>query len=487
MGNFEGSHLRKTYRLKLPAEVIINNKKFTVLDWSYAGFRIKKSLDDIFEDREYSLNFVLHFEGFSVDLKAKAKPKWQKEEEAGFEFSNLPDSAKKVMKEYMEAFIEGRLTDIGGVISEIELSTVLPDVEPPLDKNLQKKLDKKLFLTVFFYFFLSLILIIILYKGFSGTQKVYSIDAKYIADISYITLEEDAKITKLFVQQGQEVKIGEKLFEVSVITQQNPNLDLNIEKSKIEYETTKYTVDREIVNLAKEKEIINTNIDFLKKQLKELEDKINIYKEALEKGYLSYSYLENLNLEKQKLLEQIKTSQLKLHQIDIEIKNLYKQKDILNKGYNNISSIGSFSEKNNKKLYFSNINGRILNIQTTESSIHKAGFPVIIIEQTQNKGCFMARFDPIDGKYIKVGDIAHIYIPSRNEEIKGTVLTIGKMAFKEYRYIPEFEEYDLQDLAVKICAENIPNSLKHGEKAEIQINVKRLPWLLESIYNIIKR
>lgn len=486
MANFEGSHLRKTFRLKLPAEVVLENKRYTVLDWSYGGFRIQKSKEEKFEDKEYPLLFILHFEGFSVELKAKAKLRWQKEIESGFEFTDLSDSAKKVMKEYMEAYIEGRLTDIGGIISEIEIQTVIPEIEPPLDKNLQKKLDIKLFIMVSFYLFIALILLTILYIGFKGTQKVYSIDATYIADISFVTLEEDAKITKIFVQQGQDIKKGDRLFEVSIINQPNPVLDLNILRSKIDFSTEQYNIDEEIINLTKERENIKIYIDSLNQQLKNLENKINLYKDAAEKGYISSNYLESINQEKQRLLEQLLAYQINLSKIDSQLKNLKSKKDILKNESKTLNFV--FSQKNfNTKTYFSNTDGRILNIQASEGSIQRLGFPIILIEEIQNKGCFMARFDQTDGRYIKVGDTANVYIPSIGKEIKGIVVGIGKMSFKEYRYISEFEEYNLQDLAVKICFDNVNISLRHGEKAEAYINVKRLPWLLEILSNFIKR
>ncbi|WP_461828807.1 PilZ domain-containing protein, partial [Aquifex sp.] len=110
MADFEPNYLRKTYRLKLPAEVIIEGKKFKVLDWSYEGFGIEKSPEDAFvEGKDYLVTFILPFASFHVSFKARAVLKWQTDKRAGFQFLKLSDEIKQMLRSYVEAYIEGRL------------------------------------------------------------------------------------------------------------------------------------------------------------------------------------------------------------------------------------------------------------------------------------------------------------------------------------------------------------------------------------------
>jgi len=152
MAEFEQNYLRKTYRLKLPAKVLIEEKEYEVIDWSYEGFGIKKNKEDNFEkEKEYFVTFILPFASFSVSFNARAKLRWQKDEKAGFQFINLSDEIKLMIHSYVEAYIQGKLEDVGGILSVAKHQVVPPQIEKPLTEEEKRKLNLKLFVSTILY------------------------------------------------------------------------------------------------------------------------------------------------------------------------------------------------------------------------------------------------------------------------------------------------------------------------------------------------
>ena len=224
MAEFEDAHLRKTYRIKLPAKVIINGKEFRVLDWSYEGFRIQKSKEDNFEKgKKYQVKFILPFASFNISFDTEAVNRWISEDTAGFEFLELSEEVKEMLKQYVQAYIEGRLKVKGEFLSTAEYIMIPPQVEEPLSQEEERKLNKKLFIAIFIYLLIALALAFGLYLAFWTTPKAYSVDAFYSGNVVTLISPWEAILEKVFVKEGDKVRKGQILFKTSRIYERERN------------------------------------------------------------------------------------------------------------------------------------------------------------------------------------------------------------------------------------------------------------------------
>ena len=474
----EKNYLRRSYRINLPAKVKINNKIYNVKDWSFLGFRIEFEESDIKINEIYPITFELPFVNFDMSFNAKAVCKWKKEHEAGFEFEELSDDIKLLMKEYVEAFVEGRLQEENGLLKianglEIPISTDLPITDEE-EQFLNKKLIKNTFLVVLFIGIAAIIGYII----YLNRHSVYSEEAFISGKTFYIKSPVNGIIQNLYIKPLQKIKKNQTiaLINNSEIQTQIKNIDKNIKMYKKEIKNLKNilikekrNIDLTYNNALKEKYI---KLNSLKKELKIQLSLIKELKKEYKIGIIHIS--------------QIETLKNNIINIKNEI-NFLNQKNIT-KNYNALIPIKNLllSQKNNliklentlKILYIqqqnfiikSPVNGKILSIYVKPKSFITKNSLISTIE-INTKGYVIARYTFRDAPKISIGDSAQIYIPAINKTFNGIVTAIGKNALKSNSVFTESNVYSQKDVPVKIKILE-PNHLEDGIFAQVEIDVK---------------
>jgi len=475
--NIEKNYLRRSYRIQIPAKVYINNKEYQVKDWSFLGFRINAD-DDIIPNEEYIIDFELPFVNFIMKFKAKAKCKWKRDNEAGFEFEELNDDTKLLMKEYVEAYIEGRLTEENGLLKlakglEIPISTDIP-----MSKEEEKELNKKFFRNNFIIGVLIILAIVIGYIIYINRGTVYSEEAFVSGKIFYIKSPIEGIINNMhlkplqYVSQGDLIAIIKNediLNEINTYEENIKKIKNNIKKIKLLIKKEKKTIDEKYYNQLALK---NLKLKNLNKLLIQNQNYLKTLIKQYQLGIIHYSNLQEIKNEIENIKNQInilKTEKLiKDTSSLIPLKNLLiNQKKILFDIQNQLTLL-----KNKKKdfLLKSPIKGKILNIYVKNSSLIKQNQLITSIE-TNSKGYIIARFTFKDSKNINIGDKAKIYIPANNKIYRGTVTAIGKNALRSNSVFSESNIYSQKDVPVKIDFLE-KNDLNDGIFAEVKVFTK---------------
>ena len=476
--HIEKNYLRRSYRIQIPAKVYINSKEYPVKDWSFLGFRISNADEQIIPNKEYLIDFELPFVNFIMKFKAKAKCKWKKENEAGFEFEELNDDTKLLMKEYVEAYIEGRLTEENGLLKlakglEIPISTDIP-----ISEKEEKELNKKLFKNIFIIGLLIILAAVVGYLIYLNKGSVYSEEAFVSGKTFYIKSPIKGIINNIDIKPLQYISKGHL---IAVIKNQDILNEINTYKKNIK--KIKKTIAQIKILIKTEKEIINKkyqnqiaikNIK-LKNLNKSLLQKQNYLKTLIKQyklGIIHYSDIQQIKDEIENIKNQINILKnekiIKDYSSLIPLKNfLINQKKILLDIQNQIALL---KNKENNFFLKSPINGKILNIYVKNNSLINQNQLITSVE-TNSKGYVIARFAFKDSININIGDEAEIYIPSKDTIYYGTVTAIGKNALNSNSVFSESNIYSQKDVPVKIDFLE-KNNLNDGIFAEVKIFTK---------------
>lgn len=476
--NIEKNYLRRSYRINLPAKVIINNHTFMVKDWSFLGFRIEfeNENNEIKPNEIYPITFELPFVNFNMSFNAKAICKWKKGNEAGFEFEELSDDIKLLMKEYVEAFVEGRLQEENGLLKianglEIPISTDLPITEEE-ESFLNKKLIKNIFLIIFFI----IIAAIIGYIIYLNRNSIYSQDAFVSGKTFYVKSSVEGEISNLNVSLLQKIHKNNLIATIS-----NKKLKLEIKNLKQEISKIKDYINKLNQSLLLQKNIIDKEfsqkkqqIDTQKNNLKTLIKTKTLLLKKLQQEYkLGIVHIVDIETLKQEILNlknQLKSLYypVKNYSSLLPIKGMIitQQKTLLNL-QNNLKQL-----KFQKKYFYiySPVNGKILNIYVKNKEWIKKDALIITI-QTHSKGYVIARYSLKQVQKINIGDRAEIYIPALGKTYKGIVSSMGKNALKSNSIFSESNFYSQQDVPIKIKILD-KNNLNDGIFAEVAIDIK---------------
>ncbi len=502
--DIERNYARKSYRLKIPAKIIINGNEYQVVDWSFLGFRIKKDGLDIKKGEKIDVEFELPFAGFEVKFKAKAICRWCNQEEAGFEFINLPDETKLLMRQYVEAYIEGRLTSSNNEFLTLAEGIELPvETEPTLSKKEKDLLDKKLIRNTILIIIAFIILGIIGFIFYKNLPVVYSVEAFISGTTINIVSPENGTIEQIPVHAGDMVSKGDVLFKIrnkemyleyeglqkSLSLKEEALSKLKDQFSKISVSNTKNN-DMELKLINKQIAILTNTLN---KKLKELEllkkayDLYLIKKEYIEKleNEINNLKIQILQLKKEKSqLENDKKSKLLQYQLRTNL--LYKIASLKSEIREIKNKLDILRHNLEKLTVISDGNGYIFSVYKKQGETVKKYEPVLVFSNTKENPYVIARLKLKDAEKVKIGDKAEVFIPSLKKVYYGKVVAIGKQSLASESVVSETESYALNDVPVKIKIENADKNLYAGLYAEVKIKTQsRYVFILDFISKLL--
>ena len=472
------NYLRRSYRIQIPAKVYIDNKEYPVKDWSFLGFRIDNIDENIETEKEYFIEFELPFVNFLMKFKAKAECKWKSDTQAGFEFEELPDETKLLMKEYVEAYIEGRLTEDNGLLKlasglEVPIST---DIH--MSEEEEKTLNKKLVKNTFYVLLVLLLVSVVGYIIYLNRGSVYSEQGFVSGKMVYIKspaqgIIEDINIKPLkYIGKNDfiaTIKNEDILNHIKIYHSNIKKIKQNILNIKNSIKKQKYIIDKKYTNqLALQKVKIQSLQDLIKQK--------EIYLQKLKKEYnlgiIHYSDIQTIQGQIENLKNQINT--IKAQKLIKDYSSLTPLKNFLisqNKILIDLQSqLNLLKNKENYLIIKSPVKGKIINVYVKNNSLIKQNQLIASVEMNK-KGYIIARFTFKDIKNVNIGDNAEIYIPSNNKIYNGVVSAIGKNALKSNSVFSESNIYSQKDIPVKIDILDT-NHLNDGIFAEVKIYTK---------------
>ena len=208
---------RKSHRLNIPIQVIINNITSLVLDWSTMGLKVRYEGKDISLEDELVISIVLPTGNSAIVLEATVIVRNIIDDTYGLEIIKLSDKNNRVLRHYATLAIDGNRNHIDDLSSDLFMMDIQTPIKEPIllsDKE-YKEVHKSFFKRSFSYLLISILFLalvlstlvynyLVLYKGIgliSGNSQNYK--APY-----------DGKIKDIYIGMHQQISKGQLLFEM---------------------------------------------------------------------------------------------------------------------------------------------------------------------------------------------------------------------------------------------------------------------------------
>jgi membrane fusion protein (multidrug efflux system) len=208
---------RKSHRLTIPIQVIIEQNTYQVNNWSAHGFQIQDLHTPLELDQTIDAALILPTGGASIVLNVEAKLRNIAGDLYGFEIITISDKNARVLRHYASLAIDGNYNHIDDLSADLFMVDVATPIQEPI--SLTQKESTKVHRTFLQKSFLYLVIGIVFLLIVLGTLLYnYLIVANSTGLISgnahYYNAPKDGLLESLYVTNNQKVLKGQLLFEM---------------------------------------------------------------------------------------------------------------------------------------------------------------------------------------------------------------------------------------------------------------------------------
>lgn len=213
----EENSSRKSHRVDIPVFAEFNGQQYKAQDWSVTGIGFRLFDKTIKQGDKVSVNLTLPMPDSSMQLNVDMVCRHKRENHFGFEFVNMNDRQRRILRHYVEMAVEGRLDHADDLVA---ISTT-PVLNSPLQEALafseadQAQVDKNFKSNTKKLFAMAALFVVGLCVSIFYTQ-VYQIEKIGIATGSIASVESGltGRVSAVFVEDLQSVSKGDPLFSM---------------------------------------------------------------------------------------------------------------------------------------------------------------------------------------------------------------------------------------------------------------------------------
>lgn len=427
----EANQMRRSHRVTIPLYIRLGATLYTTNDWSMTGVGIKGVESTYTRDEIIEASLLLQFTEARLEIPVKLQFKNSRNDISGFEFVSLSESNRKVLREYLELSIEGRLQNTDGILgiynepivqTPVKESVMLSDAEAGiLERAFQKR--------VRLYSIIGALFVLLIFTTiYYNTQYVYRSIGVVSGNFVKISPAISGKISDLHVSIGENVSEGALLFE----------LDERMTIDKIEI------IDQKLLLLGHTQETPEPSGDALRAMLRQERDmlakRLHQTKTLFEQRLLTQTELDQardallkadirLEQERQRGGEESQSKALLALKTELEL----RRAELINElGYRRV---------------FAPVSGRVYAIKSSIGNYVGSSDEVMVL-QTKDEPfvvCKLLKEETVD---IYSGMRARIYVPSLDQTVDATVEAIGNLAINTESMLSD--EVSLKEITVKL-------------------------------------
>jgi len=458
MATIESNQMRRAHRVTVPLTIVIDKKAYRAKDWSMTGAGIEDFVPEMEIGETIDASIVLLMQDAKLEIPVKLELKVKREDSSGFEFIELSEKNKRVLREFLELSIEGRLDQTDALISiynepivdtPITESIVLSDAEEStLKQAFQKR--ARLYIQLGIAFF-----IIILLTIYYNTSYIYRSIGTVTGNFVKVSPAISGKLKYINVHVGEIVHPKDLLFELDdkMILNQLDIIEEKIADTKSlsgsrTTSTTVVPVNKELVHL-------------LKNQLdKEYDNYLNaqtLYHDRL----ITYSDF-------QVIANRYENTQIRYYQA----KKSSAKRTVTRTTNTNILSFSTELKLHREELInklnylhvFSEVRGRIYAIKSKIGNFVNSSDNVMIIE-TPSDSFVVCKVKQAEALGIHKNMEVKVYAPSTDTTYDAYVQTVGNLALNIESEITG--EVSLKEITIKIIFKNKKVRLPLNERVKV--------------------
>ncbi|WP_297485927.1 biotin/lipoyl-binding protein [Sulfurimonas sp.] len=208
---------RKSHRLTIPIQVIIEEKSYRLNNWSANGFQVENLELELKIDEIVDATLVLPTGGASILLNVKARLRNINHKLYGFEITEITERNSRVLRHYASLAIDGNYNHIDDLSSDLFMMDVASPIKEPIaltDKE-SKKVHRSFLKRVYFYAAFGLLFIALIFTTFLYNYLIVAHSTGLISGNSHnYNAPKDGLLQSLYVKNNQHIAKGELLFEM---------------------------------------------------------------------------------------------------------------------------------------------------------------------------------------------------------------------------------------------------------------------------------
>jgi len=302
---FEPNHKRKSHRITIPIDAIIEHHTYKVLDWSAAGLRVTYIPENLQKGDTMILSLLLPTEDAAIILKVTAIVRNIYTDSCGMEITEISDRNRRVLRHYATLAIEGNFNQIENLSSNLFMTDVQTPIKEPVlltdkeDQDLHQQFLKKLF---YVFLFAILFFVLVFFTFLHNYIVIASENGVVTGNTQRYQAPYDGKIKKIYVAPNQRVAKAQLLFEMDT---KNDRERLNYHRKRQKRLEKRVRENREMLEkLYKSLKVKNSDIQHIAEKKKAyLQSRYALEKASMKKAkylyekhfitYVKYKEIEN--------------------------------------------------------------------------------------------------------------------------------------------------------------------------------------------------
>lgn len=228
---------RKSQRLNIPIQVLINNVTCPVLDWSTIGLKVSYSGGDIALSDELPISIILPTGHSAIILDTKVIVRNINEDTYGLEIVELSEKNHKVLRHYATLAIDGNRNDIDDLSSDLFMRHIqTPIKEPVLLTDTESKEVHKSFLksSLGYFIFGAILLVIVITTFFYNYMVIHHGIGLISGNAQNYKVPYDGLVKDVYVKIDQKVAKGQLLFEMQNSDDKEMLQTLNLQQNSLQ-------------------------------------------------------------------------------------------------------------------------------------------------------------------------------------------------------------------------------------------------------------
>lgn len=455
MATVESNQMRRAHRVDIPLVIVIDGIAYRSKDWSMTGTGVDNLEMDLDLDEIIDASIVLAMKEAKIEMPVRLQFKVKRGTVSGFEFNQISEKNKRVLREFLELSIEGKLDQVDGLLSiynepiidtPIKESVVLSDEE---DSALKQAFAKrsKFYIRVGIIFFLLLVATI-----YYNTSYVFRSIGTVSGNFVKVSPSVNGKIESINVKIGDKIKNKDLLFA----------LDDKMTLNQIDI------IDAKLADLKSYRGVSH-------KSLQGSDQVLRLLKSEMSKSYKSYKSAKELyesRLISINDFRKVEDSYSKAKVKYLQEKNRYERGGATSNNSSSIISLITQFELRREELIntlnylrvFSQTEGSVYAIKSSVGNYVGSSDEVMVLE-TNEASFVVCKLKQEESVNIQNGMPVKVYASSSDETYPGTIETVGNLSLNTESEITN--EVSLKEVTVKVVFDDKKLRLPLNERVKV--------------------
>jgi|GEM_PF-4447528 len=413
----ELNYLRKAHRVNLPLVVEIDGKNYKAADWSVAGVGIEGFDLDLGINQVIAARCVLPMPDSFITLKVELQLKARRSDVAGFEFKNIKQRQKRVLRHYIESAIEGKIDNVEDLISVVTTPGLASPIEDALNlteleaESLFKRFKAKSYVSIGLGILFVITVMIVLFYN-----TVYRIHATGLVsgNIERVTANSGGIVETIHADPNSYIDAGTPMFTI-----EDPSIGIELENVRMALGN----IDDQIDLLGHETDRgVSGLVESLRRKLQKKEQEYENARELFDKRIISikdYSFVENqyhqASVSYQRAVEEAVQGR---SGVAAQIDQLRREKTAL------VTQRDALLQRQAQQTVASPVKGKVFHVEHSAGEYVTPNDIMVLIEKNSSPSVLVKLLTE-DALKIRIGMDADVYVPATDVEYGAKVIAVG--------------------------------------------------------------